>query len=112
MSNTETIYRILFHHQNQSFELYARQIYQSELGGFVEIEDLIFQTDANSLLVDPSVEKLKNEFAQTKRSFIPIYNIIRIDEVDKVGVSKIKLVDKDTPRITPFPSFSKPPKND
>ena len=51
------------------------------------------------LVVDPSEEKLKAEFNGVKRSFIPIQAIIRIDEVEKSGVSKISNGDN----ISPFP---------
>ena len=36
------VYRILFQNNGQVYEVYARNIYQSELYGFVEIEDYTF----------------------------------------------------------------------
>ena len=39
---TENTYRILFHNQGQIYEVYARNIYQSDLYGFVEVEDYVF----------------------------------------------------------------------
>ena len=46
-----------------------------------------------------SGKKLKAEFNGVKRSFIPIQAIIRIDEVEKSGVSKISSGDN----VSPFP---------
>ena len=59
---------------------------------FLEVEEFIFGSD-DQLVVDPSSEKLKNEFKKVKKSFIPINSIQRIDEVDKHGeASKSKKV--------------------
>jgi len=82
------IYKVMFINQNQVYEVYARQIFQSELYGFIEIEEFVFG-ERTQVIVDPAEEKLKNEFAGVKRSFIPMHAVIRIDEVEKEGVSKI-----------------------
>ena len=37
-----------------------------------------------------NIEKLKNEFSQVQRSYIPMNAIIRIDEVNETGDAKIK----------------------
>ena len=52
------IYKIIFFNQGQIYEIYARQIYQSDLYGFIEIEELVFG-ERSGVLVDPSEEKLK-----------------------------------------------------
>ena len=78
--------------------MFAKQVYQSDLYGFVEVEDYMFDAKTQ-MVVDPSEEKLKAEFNGVKRSFIPIQAIIRIDEVEKSGVSKISNGDN----ISPFP---------
>ena len=41
------------------------------------------------MVVDPSEEKIKTEFEGVKRTYIPMHSVLRIDEVDKEGVSKI-----------------------
>ena len=92
------IYRIYFHSHGQIYEVYAHNIYQSDLYGFVEIEDYIFG-ERSQMIVDPSEDKLRTEFESVQRSFIPMQAIIRIDEVEKTGVAKISSGDK----ITPFP---------
>lgn len=78
----QALYKIVFVNQSQVFELYARQIFQSDLYGFIEIEDYVFG-EKSAMIVDPAEEKLKNEFNGVKRSFIPLHAIVRIDEVEK-----------------------------
>ncbi|XOV84658.1 MAG: DUF1820 family protein [bacterium] len=94
------IYRVIFHNQGQIYELYAHSIYQSELYGFVEIEDYTFGT-RSQMLIDPSEERLRTEFEGVQRSFIPMHAVVRIDEVEKEGVAKV--VDSKGDKVTPFP---------
>ena len=94
------IYRVLFHNQGEIYELYAHSIYQSELYGFVEIEDYTFGT-RSQMLIDPTEDRLRNEFDGVQRSFIPMHAIVRIDEVEKEGVAKIS--DSKGEKVTPFP---------
>ena len=82
------IYKIIFFNQGQIYEVYARQIYQSDLYGFIEIEELVFG-ERSGVLVDPSEEKLKAEFEGVSRSYLPMHSIVRIDEVAKEGVGSI-----------------------
>ena len=54
------IYKIVFFQNNEVYEVYAKSIFQSDLYGFVEVEEYLF--DQNSkIVVDTSEEKLKNE---------------------------------------------------
>lgn len=85
---SEPIFRIAFFNQNEVYEVYARQIYQSEIYGFVEIEEFVFG-ERSQVVVDPSEERLKQQFTGVTRSFVPMHSIIRIDEVEKEGVAKI-----------------------
>ena len=84
----DSIYKVIFHNQNQVFEIYAKHVYQSDMYGFIEIEEFVFG-ERTQMIVDPSEEKLKNEFSSVKRSYIPMHSLIRIDEVEKEGISKI-----------------------
>lgn len=88
MSEANPIYKVIFLNQNKVYELYAKAIYQSEMYGFVEVEEFVFG-EAGQMIVDPGEEKLKNEFSGVARSYIPMHSIIRIDEVEKEGVGKI-----------------------
>lgn len=98
------IYKVIFHNQNQVYEVYARAIYQSELYGFIEVEEFVFG-ERSQMIVDPGEEKLKGEFASVKRSYIPMHAIVRIDEVEKEGVGKVVEFkgDKVTPLSTVMP---------
>lgn len=98
MGNSSEIYKITFLNKGKVYEIFVRQVYQSELYGFIEVEDYVFD-ERSQVVVDPSEEKLKSEFAGVKRSFIPLQAIIRIDEVEKSGVAKISSGDN----VTPFP---------
>ena len=92
------MYKITFLNKGEVYELFVRQIYQSDLFGFIEIEDYVFN-ERSKMVVDPGEEKLKAEFAGVKRSYIPIQAVLRIDEVEHGGASKISSGDN----ITPFP---------
>ena len=105
------IYKVLFINQGKIFELYAREVYQGNLYGFVEVEELLFG-EKTSLVVDPSEERLRNEFAGVKRTFLPMHSIIRIDEVEKEGLSKIRGSGESGDNIAAFPgALYNPPKN-
>ncbi len=82
------VYKVIFQNGNQVFEVFAKQIYQSDMWGFIEVEEFLFG-ERSQILVDPGEEKLKNEFSGVKRSYIPLQAVIRIDEVDKEGTGKI-----------------------
>ena len=81
------------------YEVFAKQIFQSDMYGFIEVENYIFNKD-KQLVVDPSSEKLKNEFSDVQRSYIPVNAIIRIDEVEETGEAKIK---ENKGQVSPFP---------
>lgn len=98
--NRKQMYRVLFHNQGHIYEVYAKAIYQSDLYGFIEVEDYVFGT-RSSLVVDPSEDKLRTEFEGVQRSFIPLHAVIRIDEVEKEGVAKI--TDSKGGNVAPFP---------
>jgi len=98
MDNTSEIYKVTFLNQGKVYEVFVKQVYQSDLYGFIEVEDYVFN-ERSQVLVDPSEERLKTEFTGVRRSFIPMQAIIRIDEVEKSGVSKISNGDN----VSPFP---------
>ena len=98
----QPVYKVIFHNNNQVFEVFARQIYQSDMWGFIEVEEFIFG-ERSQILVDPSEEKLKSEFNGVKRSYIPLQAIIRIDEVDKEGTGKISETTASEGNVSKFP---------
>ena len=89
MSKEDTqIFKVIFVNQNQVFEIYAKAIYQSDLWGFLEVEEFVFG-ERTQMVIDPSEEKLKAQFEGVIRSYIPMHTIIRIDEVERLGVARI-----------------------
>ncbi len=95
-------FKVTYINNGKLYELFAEEVCQSSLLGFVEIGGYVFG-DSGGIVIDPSEERLKKEFSGVKRSYIPIHSIIRIDEVEKRGVNKISDLPKDG-NVTPFPA--------
>ena len=102
------VYKVIFQNGNQVFEVFARQIYQSDMWGFIEIEEFLFG-ERSQIVVDPSEEKLKNEFSGVRRSYIPMHAIIRIDEVEKEGSAKVSDMPAVEGNVASFPFAGMPP---
>ncbi len=98
----DKLYRISFYNRGDIYELHARNIQQSNMYAFVEIEDIVFG-ERSAIVVDPSEEKLKTEFEGVKRTYIPLQAVIRIDEVARQGTNKIISGDGSAPNVAPFP---------
>jgi hypothetical protein len=78
----------MFVNQGKVYEIYARKVSHGNLFGFIEVEELVFG-ERSSVVVDPTEEKIKAEFHEVKRTYLPMHSVLRIDEVKKQGVSKI-----------------------
>ncbi len=94
------LFKVIFMSRGQIYEIYARGVGHGDMFGFVEVEELVFG-ERTTLVVDPSEEKIKSEFENVKRTYLPMHAIIRIDEVDKQGVSKISKFEGGN--VTQFP---------
>jgi len=94
------LYKVVFLNQGKVYEIYARSVSHGGLFGFIEVEELVFG-ERTSVLIDPGEEKIQDEFAGVKRTYIPVHAILRIDEVEKQGVSKVS--DADKSNVTQFP---------
>lgn len=105
------LYRLTYvTHWGSVCEIYVRNIGESEMYGFIEIEGFIFGENS-SLVIDPAEERLKNEFAGVTRSYIPWQAVVRIDLVEKEGVVKVMPLDKNnvtTLSANPYLSVVKP----
>lgn len=108
MSEKSALYRVQFISNGEQYDLYVREIVQGHMFGFIEIADFVWNTHT-TVLVDPSHEKLKSEFEQVTRTYIPMHNVLRIDQVKKQGLSKITELDT---KVTQFPSPIYTPKKD
>ncbi len=99
----KSIYRISFINDETIYEIYAKQVSESQMFGFLEIEEFVFGENT-SVVVDPSEERLKQDFSGVKRTFIPMHAVIRIDEVVKEGTVKIKDLGSSKTNISHFPN--------
>jgi hypothetical protein len=105
------VYKVTFLNQGQVYEIYAKKVAQGGLLGFVEVEGIVFG-QKTTVVVDPSEERLKLEFEGVKRCYIPMHAVVRIDEVDKHGPSRITEVGK-TSNVAAFPiPMFKPPRGE
>lgn len=103
--SAKRLFKIVFMSQGQVYEIYAREVGHGALFGFVEVEQLVFGERA-SVVVDPSEEKIKSEFAGVKRTYLPLHSIIRIDEVEKEGTSKISRLEGGNVAQFPVPVYT------
>jgi hypothetical protein len=105
----ERIFKVIFSNQGQVYEVYAKQVSQGELFGFIEVEQLLFG-ERSKLIVDSSEERLKTEFSGVKRVFIPMHSVVRIDEVEKQGPARITPSEGGTGIVRAFPLPAPPGK--
>jgi hypothetical protein len=105
MSSEKHIFKVLFVNQGKVYEIYARGVSHGALFGFVEVEELVFG-ERSSMVVDPTEEKIKTEFAGVKRTYLPLHSILRIDEVEKHGVSKISAAKDGNVAQFPMPVYA------
>ena len=97
---TRRLYKVVFFNQGKIYEIYARSVSHGELFGFIEVEELVFG-ERSQVVIDPSEERVQSEFSGVKRTYIPVHAIVRIDEVEKQGTSKIS--DASGSNVTQFP---------
>jgi hypothetical protein len=95
----QNIYKVQFVNQGKVYEIYARKVGHGTLFGFLEVEELVFGERAG-VLVDPSEERIKDEFQGVKRTYLPLHSVLRVDEVSQRGTSKITQYEGN---VTPFP---------
>jgi hypothetical protein len=105
------IYKIQFLTQGQVYELYATAVSHGSLFGFVEIEEILFG-EKSQVVVDPSEERLKQEFLGVKRTFVPMHSVLRIDEVEKEGPGRIRDQSSKEGSVSQFPMPIYTPSNE
>jgi hypothetical protein len=103
---TSKLYKVTFLHLGKCYELYARHVSSSSLWGFTEVAELVFEPVGSGLLVDPTEERLRDEFADTRVLHLPMQSVVRIEEVERKGRLVIRDA-ADGQKVTPFPM---PPK--
>lgn len=107
--SAKQLYRVSYTNEDLVYEIYAEQISDEALFGFLKIIQPVFGNQSQ-VVVDPSEEKLKAEFDGVRAFYVPIHNIIRVDEVERRGQAKIHSTgDSANSNVKSFPVFSKEP---
>jgi hypothetical protein len=101
------LYKITFHNAGRIYELYARKVASGALWGFTEVSELVFDVH-DGLVVDPTEERLRDEFAGTRVLHLPMQSIVRIEEVERKGQAAIRDASTGEKVVTPFPMPGKP----
>lgn len=96
------LFKISFLNQGKVYELFCRKVSGSELTyGFVEVSELVFETD-DSVVIDPTEERLREEFADVEVLHLPMHSVIRVEQVKKRGTAAIR--DRESgEKVTPLP---------
>ncbi|MCC6763621.1 MAG: DUF1820 family protein [Deltaproteobacteria bacterium] len=97
------VYRVTFRNDTEVYEVYCQKVGPADMFGFVEIEGFLFG-ERSSIVVDPSEEKLKLEFAGVEHALVPLHAVIRIDSVDKSGSSKVHAIGSGGGKVAPLPT--------
>ena len=101
------LYKVTFLNHGKIYELYARQVSSGSLWGFTEVGELVFDVH-DGIVVDPTEERLRDEFGNTKVLHLPMQSVLRIEEVEKKGQSAIRDAASGEKVVTPFPMPAKP----
>ncbi|MGC1547131.1 MAG: DUF1820 family protein [Rhodanobacter sp.] len=101
------LYKVTFLHLGKCYELYARHVASSGLWGFTEVGDLVFEPVGAGLLIDPTEERLRDEFKDTHVLHLPMQSVVRIEEVERKGALVIRDAG-DGQKVMPFPLPPKP----
>ena len=101
MAKKPLLHKVIFHSAGKIYELYASQVISSEIWGFVRVSGIEF-TPGEGLLIDPTEERLRDEFAGVKSLHLPMHAVVRIDEVEARGALRI-LDSVSGEKIMPFP---------
>jgi len=80
----KTLYKVSFHSHGRIYELYARHVGASHLWGFTGIGELVFDRH-DGLVVDPTEERLREEFGNTRMLHLPMQSIIRIEKASSAS---------------------------
>jgi len=103
----KTLYKVTFLNAGRIYELYARKVSAGALWGFTEVAELVFDVH-DGVVIDPTEERLRDEFGDTRVLHLPMQSIVRIEEVEKKGQSAIRDAATGEKVVTPFPMPAKP----
>lgn len=83
------MFKLVFYNHGKVYELFAEQVDSSHLYGFVEARKLVFEP-VSKMVVDPTEERLREEFADTEALLLPLQSVIRIERVAQRGSCVIR----------------------
>jgi hypothetical protein len=101
------LFKVTFLNHGRIYELYARNVSASSLWGFTEVGELVFDVN-DGVVIDPTEERLRDEFGNTRVLHLPMQSIVRVEEVEKKGQSAIRDASTGESVVTMFPLPAKP----
>ena len=104
---SKPLYKVTFLNAGKVYELYARHVASGAIWGFTEVGELVFDVN-EGVVVDPTEERLRDEFGATRVLHLPMHSIVRIEEVEKKSQSSIRDAATGERVVTPFPMPGKP----
>ncbi len=97
----EKLFRIAFLNHGKVYELFCTAVGTSDMLGFVEASGLVFG-EKDSLVIDPTEEKMRDEFEDVEILHLPMHSVLRVEQVKKKGQAVIR--DRESgEKVTPFP---------
>ena len=85
---SKKLYKVSFINQDKVYEIFAKQVYESDLYGFVVIEELVFGSQSD-IVIDPSEEKLQIELKRYSHELTTRNYAIAISKIDVVESENI-----------------------
>ncbi len=104
---SKPLYKVTFLNAGKVYEIYARTVASGALWGFTEVSELVFDVH-DGVVIDPTEERLRDEFGNTRALHLPMHSIVRIEEVERKGQSAIRDASTGEKVVTPFPLPAKP----
>jgi len=83
------LYRVTFLSASEVYEIFARSVGGSGLPGFIEVAELVFDKKG-SLIVDPTEERLRDEFSEVDVLHLPMHHVLKVEQVSKRGPGRIR----------------------
>ncbi len=84
------MFKITFLNHGKVYELFCNKVRSSDLSyGFIEVAELVFEGD-ETLVIDPTEERMREEFADVETMHIPAHSVVRVEKVKKRGACVIR----------------------
>jgi len=97
----QKLYRVAFLNHGKVYELFCSEVNTSHLLGFLEVTGLEFDSK-DSLVIDPTEEKMRDEFDGVEVLHLPLHSVLRVEQVNNKGQAVIR--DRESgEKVMPFP---------